>query len=101
MGDYIKNLPTDTTVATINEMNSVNTLFQENKKSIKTLCSGTKDIIIAGILFFVFTLPFINSILGYCLNFVNNSSLLMNITKTVIFMVVLFFSQNFFLSYFN
>jgi len=98
MGDYIKNLPTDTSVATINEMNIVNTLFQENKKSIKTLCSGTKDIIIAGILFFVFTLPFINSILGYCLNFVNNSSLLMNITKTVIFMVVLFFSQNFFLS---
>jgi hypothetical protein len=98
MGDYIKNLPTDTTVATINEMNIVNTLFQENKKSIKTLCTGTKDIIIAGILFFVFTLPFINSILGYCLNFVNNSSLLMNVTKTVIFMVVLFFSQNFFLS---
>lgn len=98
MGDYIKNLPTDTTVATINEMNIVNTLFQENKKSIKILCSGTKDIIIAGILFFVFTLPFINSILGYCLNFVNNSSLLMNITKTVIFMVILFFSQNFFLS---
>lgn len=98
MGDYIKNLPTDTTVVTTNEMNIVNTLFQENKKSIKTLCSGTKDIIIAGVLFFVFTLPFINSILGYCLNFVNNSALLMNITKTVIFMVVLFFCQNFFLS---
>ena len=98
MGDYIKNLPTDSTVATTNEMNIVNSLFQENKKSIKTLCSGTKDIIIAGILFFVFTLPFINSILGYCLNFVNNSSLLMNITKSIIFMIILFFCQNFFLS---
>jgi hypothetical protein len=98
MGDYIKNLPTDTTVATINEMNIVNSLFQENKKSLKTLCSGTKDIIIAGILFFVFTLPFINSVLGYCLNFVNNSPLLMNVTKSIIFMILLFFCQNFFLS---
>lgn len=98
MGDFIKNLPTDNTVITTNEMNIMNTLFQENKKNIKTLYSGTKDIIIAGVLFFIFTLPFIDSMLGYCLNFVNNSSLIMNVTKSIIFMVLLFFCQNFFLA---
>jgi hypothetical protein len=98
MGDFIKNLPTDNTVITANEMNVMNNVFQENKKTLKTLYSGTKDIIIAGILFFIFTLPFIDSCLGYCLNFVNTSPLMMNLTKSIIFMVILFFCQNFFLS---
>jgi hypothetical protein len=98
MGDFIKNLPTDNTVITTNEMNIMNTVFLENKKTIRSLYSGTKDIIIAGILFFVFTLPFIDSTLGYCFNFVNTSSLIMNVTKSIIFMVILFFCQNFFLS---
>ena len=56
MGDFIKNLPTYNTVITANEMNIMNNVFQENKKTLKTLYSGTKDIIIAGILFFIFTL---------------------------------------------
>jgi hypothetical protein len=98
MGDFIKNLPTDNTVITTNEMNIMNTVFLENKKTIRSLYSGTKDIIIAGILFFIFTLPFIDSTLGYCFNFVNTSSLIMNVTKSIIFMVILFFCQNFFLS---
>ena len=98
MGDFIKNLPTDNTVITTNEMNIMNTVFLENKKKIRSLYSGTKDIIIAGILFFIFTLPFIDSTLGYCFNFVNTSSLIMNVTKSIIFMVILFFCQNFFLS---
>ena len=75
MGDFIKNLPTDNTVITTNEMNIMNTVFLENKKTIRSLYSGTKDIIIAGILFFIFTLPFIDSTLGYCFNFVNTVSL--------------------------
>ena len=98
MGDFIKNLPTDNTVITTNEMNIMNTVFLENKKTIRSLYSGKKDIIIAGILFFIFTLPFIDSTLGYCFNFVNTSSLIMNVTKSIIFMVILFFCQNFFLS---
>lgn len=94
MGDYIKNLPTDATVATVNEMNVINSLFQQQKKTLKTVFIGIKDIIIAGVIFFVMTLPFVNGLLGGCINFVNTSPLVMSIIKTVIFMVLFFFVQN-------
>lgn len=94
MGDYLKTLPTDSTVATVNELNVINSLFVQQKKTLKTIFVGVKDIIIAGILFFILTLPFINNLIGGCINFVNTSPLVMSIVKTLIFMVLFFFVQN-------
>lgn len=98
MGDFIKTLPTDTTMSSANELNIVNTLFEQQKKQVKQIFSGVKDVVIAGILFFIMSLPFVNNLLGSCLNFVNTSPLLATVIKTVVFMVLFFFAQNFILS---
>lgn len=98
MGDFIKTLPTDTTVSTANELNIINTLFEQQKKQVTKIFSGVKDIVIAGVLFFVLSLPFVNNLLGNCLNFIHTSPLLATIVKSIVFMVLFFFAQNFILS---
>jgi hypothetical protein len=98
MGDYIKNLPVDTSVSTVNEMKIINTLFTAQKGNMLKIVSGTKDIILAGVLFFLISLPFVDNLLGKSVNFVKNSNIIMLLVKTILFMVLFFVLQNYFLA---
>lgn len=98
MGDYLKTLPTDSTVSTFNELNIVNTLFTSQKNEISKMTSGIKDVILAGVLFFLLALPLIDNFLGNSLNMIKNSNILMTAAKAVIFMILFFVLQNFFLA---
>lgn len=98
MSDLIKTLPVDDNPVTVNEMKIVDNLFQAQKKNLKSIFFNLKDIILAGIIFVLISLPFVDNILGGFLNFVKNSSVMMILAKAVVFMVVLFIAQNFILA---
>jgi hypothetical protein len=97
MGDNIKNLPVDATVSTVNEVNIVNTLFSSQKSNFKKLFSGTKDVLIAGVLFSLLNLPFVNNFIRACFK-CGESEVYLLVIKTALFMILFFIAQNYFLA---
>ena len=91
-GDPISKLPTDESIPTHNELEIINTIF--NKKTTDFF-SSVKDIIIVGILFFIFSIPITNSIIGKIMP--NTSTYVLLGIKTLLFMVLYFLIQNIYL----
>jgi len=56
-GDPINQLPTDQTQPSYNEIKIVDSLFKENKSTINSLVSESKDVILYGLIFIAFSLP--------------------------------------------
>ena len=99
--DYIQNLSVDNYEPNLQDMYLVNSIFQpENEKSIKNAAFGLKDIIVAAILFAIFTIPTVDKMLTKILCTATNNKILSYILKVVIFSALLFFITNFALSRF-
>jgi hypothetical protein len=98
MGDYLKNLPVDSSISTVNEQAVINTLFTTQKKNITKLFGGLKDVILVGVLFAVFSLPFVNNCVNNIFKFTTNSTFYTIVLKTILFMLIFFILQNYFLA---
>ena len=100
--DLIPNLQFDKSEPKLEEMYMINSIFnlqnKENKENIKTIFSCTKDVLIAGLLFAIFSIPIIDKFICGVFKFTTNSSILCVLLKVIIFMILLFFIQNFALS---
>ena len=91
--DSIYSLPTDDIPNKPYELQIIDNIFkQENVKQVKSVVSVLKDVLIAGMLFLVLSLPFISEKLNYSTNAFYNLLL-----KTAIFVFLFFIITNYYL----
>ena len=98
MADLIDKLPIDNTPIDTNEMLIIEDVFKpENVNKIVNVAYNTRDILIAGIVFLIVSLPIFQSILIKLIPITKNSDYIGIAIKTSAFMVLLFFINNFYL----
>ena len=97
-GDIIENLPSDYSVPSHNELRLVDSLFQKQQNTIEKIVHNSKDVIIIGLLFFIFSLPQIDGLIKKIVPITTSSSYILLGVKTLLFMFVYFLLNNFYLS---
>ena len=98
MGDIIEQLPFDQTVPSHNEIRLVDTLFQQKKSIIDKILSNTKDILIIGILFVIFSLPPVDALIKKFITITEKSPYILIGVKASLFMIACFIIINFYIS---
>ena len=98
--DFIQSLPATKSEPKIEEMYMVNSLFATDSgvKEVKSVLHGLKDVLLAGLLFIIFSIPVIDKVICGLFKFTTNSQILCIVMKVILFMILLFFIQNFALS---
>lgn len=94
MGDIIEQLPSDQTIPSHNEIRIVDTLFKEQKSIIDTILMNTKDLIVLGILFIIFSLPQVDALIEQFFNSTSTSPYILIGVKTLLFIISYFILQN-------
>ena len=97
-GDMINQLPADTSVPSHNEIRIVDQLFQQKKGIFDKILSQTKDIIVLGGLFILFSLPFVDNLLKKFITVTNTSPYILIGIKTLLFVLVYFIVKNIYLA---
>jgi len=95
MADQIINLPIDEkSPPNHNDMMVVNQLFQQNQNSVKRIVYELKEPLLAGLLFFLFSLPFVDSIIHK----ISSKPIPTIIIKTILVILIFYFIHKFSLS---
>jgi hypothetical protein len=95
--DLITELPVDKEEPTPEQLKIVNTLFKkENKTSLNSVFINAKDAICAGILFIIFSIPQVDTLLGSILPITTTSVYISVVVKALI-VVVLFWVIKYFI----
>lgn len=94
--DSIDNLPTDKNALSHSELQIVDSLFSQ-KPAIEALFNGTKEILLAGILFVVFSTPQVDDLIKKFVKASENSPYILLGVKAILFMVVFFVVKNMYL----
>jgi hypothetical protein len=97
IGDSIYQLPSDTSVPSHNEIRIVDQFFQQKKSVFDHILRNTKDMIILGALFIVFSLPFIDNIVKKFVTITSNSPYILIGVKTLLFVFAYFIIKNIYL----
>lgn len=92
--DEINLLPTDNTIPSYAEMKIVNDIFKNNKKDVRKIFHTLRDTILVFILFFVFSLSFVDGFIG---RWITDSNMLL-VVKAIIVAIIYFFASNFYLA---
>lgn len=98
MGDIIEQLPSDQTVPSHNEIRIVDSLFQQKKGVVDMILKNTKDILIIGVLFVIFSLPPVDELIKKFFTITATSPYILLGVKALLFMIVYFIVNNFYLS---
>lgn len=94
MGDVIKNLPTDQTVPSHNEIQIMNTLFKEQHTTVNKILSGSKDMLLAGSLFILYNIPQVEELIRKLIPVTTTSPYIFLLVKTLLFVLTYFFLKN-------
>ena len=97
-GDIIENFPVDQTIPSHNEIRIVDTLFKKKKSLFDRILQHTKDILIIGALFVIFSLPFIDGLIKKFIPITNKSQYIFIGIKTLMFMFSYFLIHNLYLA---
>lgn len=97
-GDIIQDLPTDSSVPSHNEVQVINQLFKENQSKLEEFFTKSKDLVILGILYVLFSLDYTDELIKKFILPSNNSSFILIGIKTLLFIVLYFFISNFYLA---
>ena len=93
--DNIENLPTSEYQPSYNEMNIMNSLFQEkNSEGLSNIAYDFKDAAITGGVFAVLSAPFIDTYIQKFVPFTSKSPYYVIAVKTVIFIIIVWLLQN-------
>ena len=92
--DLISKLPTDESDIIENELQILDMIFKENPISFKSIFKEIYSSLIVGILFIIFSLPFINNVIEYVLPIANNNYFLIGI-KSLSVMFLFWFIKHF------
>lgn len=98
LGDPIDQLPADTSVPSHNEIRIVDQLFQQKKSVFDRILSQTKDIIVLGGLFILFSLPFMDNLIKKFITATETSPYILIGVKTLLFAISYFIIKNLYLA---
>jgi hypothetical protein len=98
VGDVIEQLPADMSVPSHNEIRIVDQLFQQKKGIFDRILGQTKDIVILGGLFIVFSLPFIDNLIKKFVTATGTSPYILIGIKALLFVFSYFIIKNLYLA---
>jgi hypothetical protein len=96
--DVLSNLPSDKTQPSRNELHIVDTLFKEHGKGIKAMVNESKDAVLVGLLFVVFSLPMVDDLIKRFVTPAQNSPYILVGVKAVMVMVAYWIVKHFYLA---
>ena len=96
--DTISSLPTDKNEPTPSELQVVNTIFYTHKKDINSILQETKESLIAGIIFVIFSLPYTDSTIQKFVPITLTSSYILLLIKILGVMLLFWLVKHFYLS---
>ena len=97
-GDIIDQLPSDKTQPSHDEIRIVDSLFKKKKGVFDKILSETKDVLVIGILFVIFSIPQIDELIKKVIKITQTSPYILILIKSVIFMLCYFILKYFYLS---
>lgn len=97
-GDFILNLPTDKSQPSHTEIKLIESIFKEDTKSMKNVVSEMKDLLIIGLLFFIFSLPQTTLMLERLSPVINRSIYISIGVRAFIVMVLYWLFKHFYFS---
>jgi hypothetical protein len=95
--DSIDALPTDQNNPSHAEIQIVDTLFKQKHNTVQKLLSGTKDVLIIGFIFLLFSLPQFDDLLKKLIPATEKSLYILVGVKAVLFAFVYFLVKNLYL----
>jgi hypothetical protein len=95
--DIIDNLPTDRDLPSHQEIQILDSLFKEKYDTMTKILSGTKDVIIIGLVFLIFNLPQIDEIIKKFFPASVNSVYILVGIRVFLFMLCYFIIKNLYL----
>lgn len=98
VGDMINQLPADTSVPSHNEIRIVDQLFQQKKSMFDKILHNTKDIVILGGLFVIFSLPFVDNLIQKFITITSTSPYILVGVKALLFVFSYFIIKNLYLA---
>ena len=98
LGDLIDQLPADTSVPSHNEIRIVDQLFQQKKGIFDKILTQTKDIVVLGGLFIIFSLPFVDSLITKFITAAGTSPYILIGIKALLFVLIYFIIKNLYLA---
>lgn len=98
IGDVIEQLPSDRSVPSHNEIRIVDQLFQQKKGIFDHILNQTKDIVILGGLFIIFSLPFIDDLIKKFITIAGTSPYILLGVKVLLFVFTYFIIKNLYLA---
>lgn len=96
-GDLISNIPDDNSIPSHTELEIIDKLFHKNKTIFETILMKTKDILIIGILFILFSLKPIDDIIKRFVKSSETSVYILIGVKSILFMLTFFIVKNIYL----
>ena len=97
-GDAIDQLPADMSVPSHNEIRIVDQLFHQKKGIFDRIMGQTKDIVVLGGLFIIFSLPFIDTLIRKFVTAASTSPYILIGIKTLLFVFAYFIINNLYLA---
>lgn len=94
--DSIETLPTDKNAVSHSELQIVDSLFQQ-KPAFDAILSGTKEVLLAGFLFVLLSLPQADELIKKVFKSSTTSPYILLIIKAIVFMVLFFVIKNMYL----
>ena len=92
--DLIDQLPTDKTISSHNEILIVDKLFQKNKGMLEVIICNSKDLLIIGGLFILFSTTKLDDFITKIFPISNNSVFFLTAIKSLLFVVTYFIVKN-------
>lgn len=95
--DFIESLPTDKNPPTHTEIQIVDSLFKQQHTIIQKILVESKDVILVGFLFLLFSFPQIDDLIRKYIPSTETSIYIFIFSKTLLFMACYFLIKNMYL----
>lgn len=97
MADLLDKLPTDSSIPNHQEIQVVNELFKKHDKSFFTVVNEFKNPLICGLVYIILALPISTNGINYLIPSIekNPENLFMILIKTLIFVIIIYYIQNY------
>lgn len=95
--DSLDSLPVDQNVPSPNEVHILDTLFKKKHSVVQKILLETKDVMLVGFLFIIFSLPQVDEIIKKLIPMTNTSVYIAVLVKSVGFMILYFLVKNLYL----
>lgn len=95
--DFLDSLPTDKNTPSHTEVQIVDSLFKKQHTVVQKILAGSKDVILVGFLFLVFSLPYIDDLVKKFAPSTETSVYIFIFVKTLFFMFAYFLLKNMYL----